>query len=494
MKLLVSFVCMVCVAASSAHASNDVVAQAMKLVEKHHYDEAVALLEPKLASLDPTKQGMALLTLGNAYLRSAELHRELYQSSVMIGLRYFRRLAARTGGSRSRYVNLFRGELYLDIGKASAAASSLEKFVADQRVGERERAIARVMLGTSAYLRGEKQKAEGIWKDIVASDPEVRLELAAAYSRTGQQSRNPVSLCDAAVAEIKKRGKALSSRTVKNALAVYVKAGLTDKGFDVIRRADLKAPSYRERIHRSKEISFYSASLLNDLSSIYLLASRSMLERAARDAKVGATALFYLAEAYAVSGQVTRSSRKFDAFLANGAMPRPYRNRATIWQAANQYRKGKKKDARSVWDEVAKRHPVEPDLLGEVLLTCGRLRINCPGPEQAAVASLRTGKGKRYAFLSSALGKYFLERRRYAKALTFLEAGRDKGNKNKIEANDPLMLAGLADLYYRRKQFSEALEIYFEMSKHFPQVRQIQEPLQGIYSMEQKSAGDVKIH
>jgi hypothetical protein len=32
------------------------------------------------------------------------------------------------------------------------------------------------------------------------------------------------------------------------------------------------------------------------------------------------------------------------------------------------------------------------------------------------------------------------------------------------------------------------------MSKQFPQVRQIQEAVQGIYAMEQKSAGDVKIN
>ena len=74
-----------------------------------------------------------------------------------------------------------------------------------------------------------------------------------------------------------------------------------------------------------------------------------------------------------------------------------------------------------------------------------------------------------------------------------MEAGRDKSNKNRIEYNDPLMLVNLAEVYYRTKQFSEALEIYFEMSNHFPAVRQIQVAMQGVYSMEQKSAGDVKI-
>jgi hypothetical protein len=55
------------------------------------------------------------------------------------------------------------------------------------------------------------------------------------------------------------------------------------------------------------------------------------------------------------------------------------------------------------------------------------------------------------------------------------------------------MLVNLAEAYYRTKKFSESLEIYFEMSKRFPVVRQIQEALQGVYSIEHKSAGDVKI-
>jgi len=49
-----------------------------------------------------------------------------------------------------------------------------------------------------------------------------------------------------------------------------------------------------------------------------------------------------------------------------------------------------------------------------------------------------------------------------------MEAGRNKGNKNRIEYNDPLMLINLAEAYYRTMQFSEALEIYFAMSTQFP--------------------------
>ena len=112
---------------------------------------------------------------------------------------------------------------------------------------------------------------------------------------------------------------------------------------------------------------------------------------------------------------------------------------------------------------------------------------------QRAVAAVETGEGKRFFNLNIALGRYYFGKRDYKSAAVYMEAGRDKGNKNKIEYNDAVMLVDLAETYYRTKKFSEALEIFFEMGKQFPEVRQIQEALQGVYSMEHKSAGDVKI-
>ena len=81
----------------------------------------------------------------------------------------------------------------------------------------------------------------------------------------------------------------------------------------------------------------------------------------------------------------------------------------------------------------------------------------------------------------------------YTKSIAYMEVGRNKSNKNRIEYNDPLMLINLAEAYYQTMRFSEALEIYFAMSKQFPAVRQIQVAMQGVYSMEQKSAGDARI-
>jgi tetratricopeptide (TPR) repeat protein len=131
--------------------------------------------------------------------------------------------------------------------------------------------------------------------------------------------------------------------------------------------------------------------------------------------------------------------------------------------------------------------------LADIVLGCADAQAQCAKVLARVGQVTEAGDGRRYQRLNFALGSYYLRKRDYARAIASMEAGRDKSNKNKIEANDPEMLAGLAEAYYRIKKFSEGLEIFFEMSQEFPVVRQIQEAVQGVYSMEQRSAGDVRI-
>jgi tetratricopeptide (TPR) repeat protein len=135
----------------------------------------------------------------------------------------------------------------------------------------------------------------------------------------------------------------------------------------------------------------------------------------------------------------------------------------------------------------------DPEVLAAIVLGCADVQAQCAKVLVRAGKAAETGDARRYQRLNFALGTYYLRKRDYARAIGYLEAGRDKSNKNKIEANDPEMLAGLAEAYYRTKKFSEGLEIFFEMSQEFAVVRQIQEAVQGVYSMEQRSAGDVRI-
>ena len=483
------------ITAAQAFAADDVVTRAMKLYEKRHYDEAASMLRADSASIEQGKEGSANLALGMIYLKNAVLHRELYQAAVVASQDYLKRLSAAQGPDRSRFVDLYFGEALVESGKSGVAAIHLKKFSSSESVERRYRAIAKVSLGLGYYQNNEASKATELWGGVDTSDPEVKTELAAAYSKAGLMDKNPSVTAEGILSEMKRSGKPLSMRMVKNLVAIYARgAGLTEKGLDLLNRSDLKAVSYREILGKSKVINFYDLPLLNDMATLYGRVSIAYLEKAAGDPKVKDAAEFYLGQACALFGSIEQSSKVTASFIATSQMPQQYKDRIRVWQGANLCARNRQADAMDVWDELVRNQPEDPDLIAEILFACTRMKMECPRALQKAAAMVETGESKKLSLLNIAIGKYYLGRLDHVKAVSYLEAGRDKSNKNKIESNDPVMLVSLADAYYRTKKFSEALEIYFEMSKQFPEVRQIQEAMQGVYAMEHKSAGDVKIN
>jgi len=422
------------------------------------------------------------------------LHRELYLASALASQDYLKKLSALRGSNRSRFVDLYMGDALIEVGKADVAAIYLKQFLAGEGLEPQYQAIAQVLLGLSYQMNNETAKAVPLWASIDAADPEVKAELAAAYSRAGLKDKDPAALAEESLASLTKRGKPLSIRMVKNLLAVYARAGLTEKGLDLLKRADLKAFSYRETLGKTKVINFYDLSLLDDMASIYGQASIACLEKAASDARIKGSAEFYLGQAYALFGSADRSMKTAESVLATAQLPQQFKDQTRVLEGANLYSMNRKADAMKIWDELAFKPAQDPDVLAEILFTCRRLKAECSNAARQSAAAAETGESKKLTTLNIALGKYYLGRLDSARAVTYLEAGRDKSNKNKIEANDPEMLVSLADVYFRTKKFSEALEIYFEMSKQFPEVRQLQEAMQGVYAMEHKSAGDVKIN
>ncbi len=493
-RILLFFSSLILLASAQSYAADDSLTKAMKLYERRHYGEAAAVLNSDTTSIDQSRQGMANLTLGMVYLSNSLLHRELFQAAASASQDYLKKLAAAHGPARSRFVDFYLGEALMETGKYAAAASYLEKFTASKKPGPRYQSEAKVCLGLCYYQNHEAEKATKLWSAIDSSDPEVKAELAAAYIKAGLADKNSVALTAESLAASKRSGKPLTMRMVKNILAVYAKAGLTEKGLDLIKRSDLKAYSYRETLDKSKIINFYDLALLGDMATIYGQASVSYLEKATADSKVKDAAEFYLGQAYALFGSLDKSAKVIAAFVSSSQMPQQYKDRIRVWQGANLYQKSHVTDAVGIWEELLRKQPEAPDLLAEVLFACSRLKAECTQTVKKSTALVEAGEGHKLSILNIAIGRYYLGKTDYANAASYLEAGRDKSNKNKIEANDPAMLVNLAEAYYRTKKFSEALEIYFEMSKQFPEVRQIQEALQGIYAVEHKSAGDVKIN
>jgi tetratricopeptide (TPR) repeat protein len=476
-----------------AYPADDAVKRAMALYKVHHYEDAAAALRSFLPSVEAASQGIAHLSLGVVYLKNADLHRGLYLTSVSVHLDYLEKIAAFRGEAKSRFINLYMGEALLERGKAGKAARSLEKVVLDTGVPEKYREMAKAKLGLCYHLQGKGRKAEDTWKAVDQTDPEVLSELAAAYSKAGLAGKRRVIMCEKALALAKQSANGAPIRVIKNALAVYAEAGLIEKGLDLLKRTDLKRCSSEEVIGKNKVLRFYDLALLDNLRRLYGKASIEYLTKATADNRSRTAANYYLGEAYAILGSFDRSAEVTSSFISSRGVPEKFKAKAKVRYAALLYLQGRKTEAMTRWNELLQQRPNSPDLLADILSVCSRLAVECSEIVKRAAALAEAGGGRKFPRMNIALGRYYLGRKDYGKSIASMEAGRNKGNKNKIEYNDPLMLINLAEAYYQTMQFSEALEIYFAMSEQFPAVRQIQVAMQGVYSIEQKSAGDARI-
>jgi tetratricopeptide (TPR) repeat protein len=192
MKKFVFFFLLHILTAVPAHSADDAASRAMKLFERRHYSEAVVALRADLPSVEQGRQGAAYLTLGMIYLKNAELHRELYRESLSVYLDYLKKIVAAQSKDRSRFVDLYMGEALLEAGKIKAALTHLEKFAADKSVQQKYKAIASASIGLGLFLQNDKQKAEETWAALDTSDPEIKMSLAAAYSKAGLKDKKPL--------------------------------------------------------------------------------------------------------------------------------------------------------------------------------------------------------------------------------------------------------------------------------------------------------------
>ena len=479
------------IAGATAYAADDPIGAAMKLYEKRRYEQAARMLEDALTRLEAERRPQAQLVLGMIYVRNADLHEALGRTAAAAELDYLDKLLRTRSADRSRYARLHLAEALLASGNAAEARRHFEQARADPGIEKRYQAIASVGLGSALWAQRDAERARGLWTANMGGAAEIALARAAAQSNARlADAKSLQRVADDALA------RELSPRMRRYLIEIYTATGAPDKALAVARAGDLGTASYVESFKAlkgtAKSINFYDLALLTDLTQLYRELARRQLEQAAADARMKPSAEYYLAEVFSGLGASDEASTYLQAFLARAQTPVQYRERARVRQALIAHRQGRRAEAESAWAAMAESGS-DPEVLADIVLDCAEAQAQCPKVLARVGRVTETGDGRRYQRLNFALGSYYLRKKDYARAISYMEAGRDKSNKNKIEANDPEMLAGLAEAYYRTKKFSEGLEIFFEMSKEFPVVRQIQEAMQGVYSMEQRSAGDVKI-
>ena len=455
--------------------------QASKLLDRNYYESAAAMLRAGVSDGDAASVSFLL---GRAYLRDAQLHRALERSSLAAGTRYLQKLAGQPGRERSRYAALYYGEYLIESGKKPAGITQLQNFTAQAEIGKTHRQIAAIRLASASG--GALPAAAGL-------EAEARTELAAVLSQRAEKKTEALTLLDRALEELRKNGASLPVRAVTNALAVYTRAGEYDKALALLGKEDLGRPSYQEVLGKSKTLRFYDAALFGNLAALYQAAGEQQMERARSDARLKAVVSYFLADAWLTQGRADKAGAQLALLAGAGELSPAYRERVAMMQAAVEARNGQVQKGGVAFSVLSSKYEQDPVLLGELLMFCVQSRGKCGVTAGAAQSLASTGQGERFRGLHRAIGTMQAEAGRHERALQYLETARDKSNKNRIDTNDPLLLVQLADLYMATKSFSENLEIYFELSKEFPAVRQLQEMGQGIYSMEYRSAGDVKI-
>ncbi len=463
-------------------AADDSLQKANQLLDKHYYESAAATLRNSAAGSNA--DALAALTLARAYARNAELYRSLQRSSLLIGNIYLKKLASQSGRERSAFVSLYYGEYLSASGKLNEAAAQLHHFIEQKNITAPYREIAQVTLSVA------KKSATSA---VRSKDPLALSQLAAVMSLSNEHRPEAVAQTDRALAELSKASPILPVRAVTNAIAVYVRGGEAAKAFALLGSANIGQPSYEEMIDNNKVLRFYDAALLGNLAELDQAEAERLLLRVKGDAHYKSIATYFLLELHLSNDQFGKAAALLPELLAASDLPAAYRDRLVLKQAVLDVRTGNAARGNASFAELAQKFGQDPLMLSELLSACVRYKVTCPTVTANARTLAAANQGEKYRSLHFAVGEQYAAEGKNELALQELETARDKSSKNRIDANDPLLLVRLADVYFAGKNFSESLEIYFEMSKEFPAVRQLQETSQGIYATEYRSAGDAKI-
>lgn len=469
---------------------SDPILNASKLLKTHYYESATTTLLKSMNRLE--NNAKANMALGLSYHKNALLHHTIYEASLEVEKKYMANLIKKFKKYKSSYAYLFYAEALMESGDYLKASKYLKRFKSRRSVSKEYKAIANILDGMSKYMLGEKEQANTIWSKTKRRSALVKAELARVLFVSGRDKAKARKLMDAIVADLKQGKEKIHPRIVNSAMAIYADGNGFPIALNLLGQLDTSKPTHIENIKKQKTLRFYMVALSKNMAGIYRVASEYYLGKAMSDQKLKGVAEYYLAESVLFFAK-DKIGLKHKDKLHTVSLPKTLRDKAQLQNLQYQYLKKRSKTILGKIKDLSVGKESDPDFLAQTILICSKLEISCK--KAIDKARVLTGKisGAKARNLNYALGRHYIKNKSYDAALEYLETGRDKNMKNRIDTNDPLLLINLAEAYLNNKVYSENLEIYFELSKEFPVVRNIQNAVQGIYSMEYKSAGDVKI-
>jgi hypothetical protein len=470
---------------------------ALKLNRINHFDEALQVIEEALREERIKPDITSAYSIGRILYRKGELYREMSQVSILAQVDHLLQIQAREGELSSE-LRLFLGIGYFYKRQYLEAAGILNQLTQVRGLDGEFRSLATVYLGASYYRTGERDKAQELWKGV---NREHHYAYAALGFMYAYLTINP-STAEMIISRALENANREQSR-YRNSIQVYhayalMSAGRFTDAYNEVAGVALDVPIFNYNPDSKTEIRFYDLAILDSYSRILSGEAIKNLEPvvSASSGELASFASFYVAQMYLHLEDYDNCIKfaiKAQKLSVSGSLTMI---RAVACEGSVYYLEGReKKGQRTIAKEMEGIYGKPSYLLEmmKVLIASGidyESVQDVIGEAEAYIFDTAWDKTRRDTAL---LGELAFFSERYDSALYYLEQARDKGNKNKIETNDPTFLLKLSYVYYRENDFSESLEILFSLGKSFSGVRPLQDAVQSVYSYKQRGSGEALI-
>ncbi len=450
---------------------------AQELFRQNHWEEARGHLRSQWGSLPEKDRPTATFLIGRSYVREAEFYRAAHRFGAEVGLAYLEEIAAARANRGVAWIPLFKGLYEVEAGRNTEADRTL-LAAAPTTLPPEWKAVARLRRALAVHRLGRVQEAATALKDPAPEGRFCRLLVGGAAEPP------------AAPPKAGRRERLLTA-------ALLFRAGRAAEAEALLAGLNLDLPDVEDKSDPRKLLRFHDPLVTSAWERICwerAVASLMPLAAGAPGAEKGLAAfyvglsLFRLgvpeespkflqgATASSLGPELQASARLLLAPLAWKARAPTGPELAALWEGTQT-----QPDTVLLWDEIkrgdlAKAEPFLTKLEARLRDLLSSSSERPPGALVGRWGLVRLGRGDDPAVLVAALSEH-----------------RDKSNKNKLEWNDPLLLIALSAASYRDREYPQALETLFELSKTFPGLRALQWNLQGIYAARQKAGGEARI-
>jgi tetratricopeptide (TPR) repeat protein len=471
---------------------------ALKLNRINHYDEALDLVEKALREDRIKPDITSAYTIGRILYRKGELYREMADISVLTTIGYLNQVQG--AGELRDELKVFLGMALFFDGRYAEAEQYLARVVERRRLKGTLASLALVYLGASRHAGGDKSGGREAWERVDESEPLALSTLGFMYaylninpSMGEDLTRRAADMADALDIPDAHR----SSIRMHHAYTL-LQLGQFHEAYNDVNDTYLDKPIFILRPDPRTEIRFYDLSVLYGYSRILFGESIKNLEPivTASSGELASFASYYVAQMYLYLGKSSDAldyaakAQKLSVASSLTMM------RAVACEASALILSGREKKGKRILNNEIEGVYGKPSVLLEMLKVMSDSGVDYAVVDDV-VSTIRS-----YIFDTSwnrtrrdfaLLGELAFFSNDENGAVFYLERARDKGNKNRIETNDPGFLLKLSYVYYRRELFSESLEILFSLGENFNGVRPLQDAVQSVYSYKQRGSGEAYI-